>query len=249
MREKIYTIPVHDAYATASGCPLCRLEETRTDELVAYYLGPALMEPEVRTLTNARGFCRDHWRALYNCGENRLGLGLLLHTHVAELTDELRRLQPGTTYAARKGLFASGRKEDRVKILETAERIEQKVESCVICDRLDQTMGHYLDVICAEYFAEPEFRQQFNQSHGHCLPHLALLLRSAVHFLSPNQALELVTQVMSQEQEAMAALRDDIEWFTLKFDYRNARADWKNSRDALPRAIRQISGHTDLKST
>jgi len=80
--RKIYTIPVHDAYNQADACPLCTLEKTLTAELIAYYLGPALMEPDVRIVTNDRGFCREHWRGLYDSEANRLGLSLLLHTHV-----------------------------------------------------------------------------------------------------------------------------------------------------------------------
>jgi len=63
MKEKIYTIPVNDAYAAAGRCPLCTLEATMTGQLLEYYLGPALMEPDVRKATNDKGFCREHLRA------------------------------------------------------------------------------------------------------------------------------------------------------------------------------------------
>jgi len=109
-------------------------------------------------------------------------------------------------------------------------------------------MGHYLDVIFYEYFHEPEFRRQFDAGHGYCLPHLALLLRGAARFLGQNQAAEFITNLTTQQHQSLSALRDDVEWFTLKFDYRNAKADWKNSKDALPRAIRQLNGRTDLKN-
>jgi hypothetical protein len=35
----------------------------------------------------------------------------------------------------------------------------------------------------------------------------------------------------------MKEMEDGLEWFTNKFDYRNADAPWKNSKDALPRAM------------
>jgi hypothetical protein len=35
----------------------------------------------------------------------------------------------------------------------------------------------------------------------------------------------------------MKEMEDDLEWFVLKFDYRNIDAPWKNAKDALPRAI------------
>ncbi len=248
MKEKIYTIPVHDAYNQADACPLCTLEKTLTAELIAYYLGPALMEPDVRIVTNDRGFCREHWRGLYDSEANRLGLSLLLHTHVGDITDDLHKSLVKAIPATQKGLFAGKQKDYKDKILEVAETIEKRVSSCAICDRLEQTMGHYLDVIFYEYFHEPEFRQQFDAGHGYCLPHLALLLRGAARFLSQNQAAEFIANLSDQQHQSLSNLRDDVEWFTLKFDYRNAKADWKNSKDALPRAIRQLNGRTDLKN-
>ena len=89
MKEKIYTIPVHDAYFSDAACPLCELERTTEQSLLSYYLGPAMMEPGVRVSTNQKGFCRDHWRRLYQTEENRLGLGLVLHTHIDDVIKEL----------------------------------------------------------------------------------------------------------------------------------------------------------------
>ena len=35
---------------------------------------------------------------------------------------------------------------------------------------------------------------------------------------------------------------EDVDWFTLKFDYRYADEPWKNSRDAVPRAMQKLVG-------
>lgn len=34
----------------------------------------------------------------------------------------------------------------------------------------------------------------------------------------------------------------DLEWFTLKFDYRNQQKPWGNSRDALERTVNRLRG-------
>ena len=247
MKEKIYTIPVHDAYNRKEACPLCTLELTLTDEMLAYYLGPALMEPDVRVITNDLGFCHDHWQGLYNREENRLGLGLLLHTHVCDVTDDLHKSITKSVPGVQKGLFAGKQKDYKEKILEAAEAIEKRVESCTICGKLEATMGHYLDVIFYEYFHEPEFRAQFDQGNGYCLSHLALLLRGCARYLGQNQAAEFIANLATQQNKSMEILRDDVEWFTKKFDYQNVNADWKNSKDAIPRSIRKLVGRTDLK--
>jgi hypothetical protein len=187
MKEKIYTIPVHDAYNAGTGCPLCTLEQTLTDELLAYFLGPALMEPEVRITTNARGFCHEHWRGLYNREENRLGLGLIMHTHLCDLVDDLDKRLTHSIPSGNAKLFSGRQKDYKEKILQLADHIDQRIESCAICEKLDHTMERYLDVIFYEYFVEPDFRKQFDEGHGYCLPHLAFMLRGVTRYLNQNQ--------------------------------------------------------------
>lgn len=247
MKEKIYTIPVNDAYASVGPCPLCTLESTMTDQLLGYYLGPALMEPDVRQETNAKGFCRDHLAALYNREENRLGLGLILHTHTSDLCDDLG---PALERAAPPGnarLFSGRQKDFRQTILAVADRIEQRIRSCIICERLEYTLDRYLDVIFYQYFTEPDFKRRFDAGEGYCLPHVALLLRGAAKYLGQNQAAEFVSILASIQNRSLETLRGDIEWFTLKFDYRNHDKDWKNSKDAIPRAIRKLGGDCGLR--
>lgn len=247
MKEKIYTIPVHDAYNAGQACPLCTLERTLTEELLTYFLGPALMEPEVRVNTNARGFCRQHWRELYNREENRLGLGLIMHTHMIDLVDDFDKGLTHSIPAGNAKLFSGRQKDYKERLTSLAEHIDNRVKHCAVCDKLDHTMERYLDVIFYEYFAEPEFRKQFDAGHGYCLPHLADLLRGVTRYLNQNQAADFMAHLARQQTAGLQALRDDVEWFTLKFDYRNADKDWKNSKDALPRTIRKLNGMTDLK--
>ena len=54
--EKIYMIPVNDAYSEPGGCPICRLRDKAETNYLEYYLGPSLMEPDTRKITNKTGF-------------------------------------------------------------------------------------------------------------------------------------------------------------------------------------------------
>lgn len=47
----------------------------------------------------------------------------------------------------------------------------------------------------------------------------------------------------------MKRVEDELEWFTLKFDYRYQDQPWKNSRDALPRTILKVNGQFVDKSS
>jgi len=44
--EKIYTIPVNDAYTTECDCPICVLKKKSEEDYINYYLG---------TITNGTG--------------------------------------------------------------------------------------------------------------------------------------------------------------------------------------------------
>ena len=40
----------------------------------------------------------------------------------------------------------------------------------------------------------------------------------------------------------MKRVAGELEWFTLKFDYRNADKPWGNSRDAVERSVNKLMG-------
>ena len=44
------------------------------------------------------------------------------------------------------------------------------------------------------------------------------------------------------EQKNLERTEHDLEWFTLKFDYRNQDKPWGNSKDAVERTINKLKG-------
>ena len=79
MKEKIYTIPVNDAFLSGDECPFCFMEREEEQHALRYAVGPgaSYMEPEVRSITNRTGFCRCHSKMVYDYG-NALGAALIL---------------------------------------------------------------------------------------------------------------------------------------------------------------------------
>ena len=47
MKDRIYTIPVNEAFDKHSECPLCTLAKKLEDEAVEYAIGAAMMEPDI----------------------------------------------------------------------------------------------------------------------------------------------------------------------------------------------------------
>ena len=110
MKETIYTIPVNEAFETPCECPMCKLENRFENDRVNYYLGPSLMEPDNRIETNESGFCAKHFALMYNTRANRLGLGLIIHTHMHEQNEKIAKLAKSAGEgdgSGKKGFFAS----------------------------------------------------------------------------------------------------------------------------------------------
>ena len=241
MKDKIYTIPVTDAYQTDCACPLCFLQDVLEKNALDYYLGPSLMEPDVRASTNESGFCKDHLQQMYDREINRLGLGLMLHTHVKDILDDIGNDMRGSAPA--QGTFFKGRDKDYKKNLEAlAERIDGRAASCMICKKIESTMERYMDVLFWMYFEQDGFQKLFESKTRYCLPHMADVLRGCAKYLSQNQAAVFLEKFADLQLGGMKKLEDELEWFTLKFDYRNQDKPWGESKDAVPHGISLLGG-------
>ena len=81
MKEKIYTVPVNDAFALDSECPICSMFEKLENDAVEYAMGPSYMEDDIREKTDKMGFCSRHIKKIYE-QNNRLGYALVMKTHM-----------------------------------------------------------------------------------------------------------------------------------------------------------------------
>lgn len=259
MKEKIYTIPVTEAFEQDSECPLCLLHSKLEEEYTDYYLGPALMEPDSRIDTNKKGFCRRHFELLYNRQENRLGLALETHTHLKEKIDEIKKLSKeilkeangkntsGSIIGTLSGRFGSKSQSISPATAALTAMLTNMEKSCTICSRLEYTMDRYLDVIMYLWSKEASFRKVFDEKKGFCLIHLNMLISAAEKYLNPAESRKFLKLLMQQQIEHLERIEQELEWFTKKFDYRNNDAPWGNSKDALPRSIQKLKGDCDFK--
>lgn len=248
-KEKIYTIPVNDAFQSPHPCPLCDLYADLEASLIEYYLGPALMESDVRQSTNQHGFCSEHWAMLYNSQLNRLGLGLTIHTHLNELRANLGQSLQKAKFEEAGFMQRLFKKNDQPEEQNVAAQIKQRADDCVICRRLDQTMERYLDVIYYQYFEVPGFKDEFHDNKLYCLKHLAFMLENVPNYLRGERAKTFTEELIKDQLERWETLASDVEWFTKKFDYRYKNEPWKNSKDSIPRAINFLGSSPQLEGT
>ncbi|MBR5501391.1 MAG: ABC transporter substrate-binding protein [Clostridia bacterium] len=247
MQDTIYTIPVTEVYEKPCECPLCALQSRFEQDRIRYYLGPSLMEPDNRIETNNTGFCGRHFSMMYATQTNRLGLGLILDTYMEEQNNRMRKLA-GDAAAPKeeKKSFLASLKPQPKDSAKAADAIlaywETHERECCICRDLEKTMDRYIEVICHLYFTQPEFRERFDGGMGYCMKHFTRLLAYARTHLHGGKQDAFLTALLRQQQENLDRMQEEVNWFTKKFDYRNAEAPWGNSRDALPRSICKMTG-------
>lgn len=240
MKYTLDTLPVLDAYKADCECLLCHLRIACEDQYVDSMLGAAYMEPDCRVRTNETGFCTRHFELMY-ARRNRLGLALMTHTHMLEVISSMETILSEEDAPRSGGLFASLRGAKAAGENAPA-KIRARVDGCVICDQLNGALERYAYTIAQLYFSNAEFKAMFAQSKGFCLPHLALVLEMAAETLSTSQMSEFRRAVATLELPNLRRVADELEWFTLKFDYRNTDKPWGNSRDAVERSINKLMG-------
>ncbi|MBN2559100.1 MAG: ABC transporter substrate-binding protein [Clostridia bacterium] len=258
MKEQIYTIPVNDAFSIDCECPLCELERKLENDSISFMLSPALMEEQNRISTNKNGFCRRHFSMLYNKRENVLGVALIIETHMQHQMAEFEKiaaknkggLERDLKMGSMKNLAGrvSGSSTPGTKFIDSAIEFHRSLAGrCDVCSRIERIMDRYADVILWMYFRDADFRAKVMNGKGFCLPHYKLLLESAKKYLSPVQRASFVMEMNETMASNLARILDEIQWFAQKFDYRNKDASWKNSKDAVPRAIEKFVSYNDLK--
>lgn len=233
MKEQLYTIPVNEVLEQDCECPVCAMRQQLEKASLEYTLGPSYMEDDVRMVTDRVGFCATHAKALYR-QQNRLGLALILKTHMDRTIKDVERLSQGPVIGG--GLF---RKKTDAPVAEYLKKVNS---SCFVCERVEKVFERYLATIFYLYGREAEFREKLAKSKGFCSEHYALLYELAPQHLSGRELTEFIELLNTVYLDNMKRVRDDLEWFIDKFDYRNADAPWKNSKDALPRAVLKTNG-------
>lgn len=242
MKEKIYTIPINDAFNKNSECAVCEFEMAEEQSRIDYTVGASMMEPDERIFTNENGFCRRHASMLLKC-ENKLSLALVLKTHTDSLISTLDKISALVQSDNSKGGLFGSKKSSAVD--EAAELAAKRAGSCAICRRLEETMNKFCENIFYLYDNDDEFRQKFDNSKGFCLNHYSMLMNSAKAAFNGKKLKDFCIKLTELERKNLNRLSEETDWFSKKFDYRYADEDWKNSRDAVPRAAAKITEFTD----
>ena len=234
MLEIIYTIPVNEACDQcrgneAEGCPFCKLYRRLENDEIEIILGASMMEPDIRIQTNRLGFCGRHFDIMFE-RNNRLGLALILESHLAETRE---KCETGGFLGAKTAAI-----QDNLEKLES---------TCYVCNRIEHSFGKMIENSVYLYETESEFRQKTAEQPYFCLPHYSKFIASAKLHMNKKKVPDFQKEIANVVNKYFDELRGDVSHFVKKFDYRYENEPWGNSKDSVERAIRFISGDRRMK--
>lgn len=98
MKEQLYMIPLNDAVNAGDECPFCNIERQIEQNLSDFVLGSgsSYMESDIREQTDRQGFCRAHFKKMFDYG-NTLGNGWILKTHYKRMQEEFDKVTKSYT--------------------------------------------------------------------------------------------------------------------------------------------------------
>lgn len=243
MKEVLYTIPLMDAFRAEDECPFCFIERNIEQHALDHVLGSeaSYMEEDIREQTDKIGFCRDHLKKMFTYGNN-LGNALIMETHMRRKLKELRN-EMKHYGAAKKGLFEKKSADENPEQgnNNVSKWIRAQEESCYVCNHMKQNYDRYMATFFVLYRqGEKEFLDLVKNGKGFCLPHLADLLDAAPRYLNAKEQKELRDILFPQVEENMERMIEELDWLEKKYDYRYRDAEWKNSKDAVQRAMQKM---------
>lgn len=241
MKEQLYTIPLNDAVNAGDECPFCFIERSVEQDLLDFVLGSSAsyMEADIREQTDKAGFCRTHFKKMFEYG-NTLGNGWILKTHyrrmIGEMKKEFASFHPGKTSLM-----------DRLKKNTDGGNaigvwIREKEKSCYICKQFNETYERYMDTFFYLWKQDSDFREKVKNSKGFCLSHFGDLCEASEPRMNNSEKKEFYAVMLPLMEKNMERLSEDVAWLVEKFDYVNKDADWKNSKDAVQRGMQKLKG-------
>lgn len=240
MKEQLYTIPLNEAVDAKDECPFCYIERSIEQDLLDFVLGAgsSYMEADIRDMTDKAGFCRPHFKKMFDYG-NTLGNAWILKTHYMRMIREMKQQFSGFTPGKSSFKMFSKSADSSNSIVNW---IQAKEDSCYICKQYKDTYDRYMDTFFYLFKQDKDFYDKVAASKGFCLSHFKDLCTSADSKLSDKEKADFYKLVMPLMEQNMERLFDDVAWMVEKFDYRNQDADWKNSKDAIQRGMQKLKG-------
>ena len=227
MEEKIYTIPVNEAFDEKDGCPFCRLRRKLEDTERDLIMGASMMEPDIRIKTNKMGFCKKHFDKMLTMN-NRLSLALMLESHLALVEDN--------TVIWKDSIVL---KDNTKKAHENMQKLHN---SCYICENAKEKFEKMLLCAVILWNNTDDFRAKLREQPYFCIEHADEFLEIAKYKLDKKSFAAFAKDLSKVQSDYISSLREDVSRFCKKFDYRYDSEPWGNAKDSPDRAVKFLQG-------
>lgn len=212
MEEKIYTIPINEAFDKRDGCPLCALAADLEKSSLEYIMGAAMMEPDVRIETNRLGFCRAHYDKM-SAMKNRLSLALMLESRLPAVRE---RVVPSEIKTGKLSRFKKNDTDD------SGMRVQAAASSCYVCSRAATFEKQYISNLLYMYKKDEVFREKLRLQEYFCLSHFGKLLQTGRDELNEALYAQLSEDLHRLEESYFDRISDAVTAFCRSFDHQNA---------------------------
>ncbi len=242
MKERLYNIPINDAVNAGCECPLCYIERQIEQDMMDFVLGSgsSYMESDIREQTDRAGFCRAHFKKMYDYG-NTLGNAWIMKTHMKRINEEAASAFAGYKPRAN-GLSSVFKKDNGSSLNSVTKWVRERENNCYICNGFKDHYDRYMKTFFEMFDKDPDFAERVIQGKGFCLPHFADMLEYSGEHLSEERQRKFADKLIPVMKERMEKLYGDVSWLIEKFDYRNKDADWGDSREALQNCMQKLKG-------
>ena len=242
MKEKLYNIPINDAVNAKDECPFCYIERQIERDLMDFVLGSgsSYMESDVREKTDKAGFCRAHFKKMFDYG-NTLGNAWIMKTHMKSQIERADKAF-GRYKPTANGIGAMLKKSDAKALNSITDWVRSEEKSCFICAGFTDHYDRYMKTFFEMYEKDADFAARLKDSKCFCLPHFADILDYAGAHIAEKKQQEFADTFIPLMKARLEELYGDVSWLIEKFDYRNKDADWKNSKDALQNCMQKLKG-------
>jgi len=230
VKEKIYTIPINEALDADCDCPFCNLQKKLENETLEYTLGPAMMEPNFRIITNEKGFCKPHIKKLIE-KRNALSLALIMDTHLDTLNSlfELKNSE--------KSLFK--KKNVNEPFVSALRNVSNE---CAVCSRVNHTLERYFYTFVFMLRKEKGFLEKVLEKNGFCFEHFAKLTEFAFAELSDKEIEKYFNPIIELQRNKITEYHKYIRKFADSFDYRNAGKKLDIPQNILTKTAELLNG-------
>lgn len=214
MGYNISTMHIWRLFNGDSECPMCKLKLKTECDIAESYLSEAVMEDDEREQVNKHGFCKDHYDLLYS-GKNKCGLALQELTRLKKVDKMIKPI-------------------DVKSAVKKAKKLREELDDCIICRKLEFNMKRYFETVARLYGDDERFRKQFATVKGFCYPDYIRLVENAPK--AGKYAKQFLEVLYEKQKESAKELYNNLETFTLAFDYRSTSLPPKSAAQSLVQA-------------